>query len=98
MYAIIDMGGKQYKAESGKKIKVDLLDKKIGDTVEFKPILISGEDKKLQTSPDAKVLGKVISHSKGKKVISFKKKRKKGYKRKIGHRQNYTEVEITKIG
>lgn len=98
MYAIIDSGGKQYKAENGKKIRVDLLDKKIGDTVEFKPVLISGDDKKLQTSPNGKVLGKVINHVKGKKIIAFKKKAKKGYKRKIGHRQNYTEVEIVEIG
>lgn len=97
MYAIIDLGGKQYKAEIGKKLKVDLLDKKAGDTVEFKTILISGDDKKLQTSPASKVLGKVIGHDRDKKIIVFKKRPKKGYRRKQGHRQDYTEVEIIEI-
>ena len=100
MYAIIDVAGKQYKAEKGKIIKVDLLDKKIGAPVEFKSILVSGDDKKLQTSGDdasLKVVGKVVNFVKGKKIIVFKKRPKKGYKKTIGHRQKYTEVEITEI-
>ncbi|MDD5686995.1 MAG: 50S ribosomal protein L21 [Elusimicrobia bacterium] len=98
MYAIIDVGGKQYKAEKGKTIKMDLLEKQIGDAVEFKSILISGDDKKLQTSPNSKVFGKVVDICKGRKVVVFKKRPKKGYKKTIGHRQDYTEVEITGIG
>lgn len=98
MYAIIESGGKQYKVEEGRIIKIDLqLDKKIGDPVEFKSIFISDRDKKISTEP-AKVTGKVIGNIKDKKIIVFKKRPKKGYKKTIGHRQNYTEVEIVKIG
>ncbi|MFH0947832.1 MAG: 50S ribosomal protein L21 [Elusimicrobiota bacterium] len=97
MYAIIEASGKQYKVEEGKMIKMDLLDKKIGDTVEFKSILISDKGKKISTE-SAKVTGKVVGNTKDKKIIVFKKRPKKGYKKTIGHRQNYTEIEITKIG
>ena len=97
MYAIIDVGGKQYKLEKGKTVKLELTKKNIGDVVEFKSIFISSDDKKIQTSVNSKVIGKIVKLSKGKKIIVFKKKPKKGYKKTIGHRQNYTEVEITEI-
>jgi large subunit ribosomal protein L21 len=98
MYAIIDVGGKQFKVEKGKTIKIDLpREKKIGDTIEFKTVFISGDDKKLQTSPSTKVVGKVVDRIKDKKVVVFKKKPKKGYKKTIGHRQEYAEVEIVSV-
>jgi large subunit ribosomal protein L21 len=97
MYAIIEASGKQYKVEEGNTIKMDLLDKKPGDTVEFKSIFTSDKGKKISTD-SAKVTGKVVGNIKDKKIIVFKKKPKKGYKKTIGHRQNYTEVEIVKIG
>ncbi|MEW6557111.1 MAG: 50S ribosomal protein L21 [Elusimicrobiota bacterium] len=97
MYAIIDIGGKQYKAEQGKIIRVDLLDKEIGDVVEFNPVFVSGDGNKIQTTPSAKVVGRIIKQIKDKKIVVFKKRPKKGYKKTIGHRQNYTEVEITEI-
>ncbi|MFH1541014.1 MAG: 50S ribosomal protein L21 [Elusimicrobiota bacterium] len=97
MYAIIEASGKQYKVEEGETIKVDLLDKKIDDMVEFNSIFTSGKDKEITTVP-VKVTGKIIGFTKSKKIIVFKKRPKKGYKKTIGHRQNYTEVEIIKIG
>ncbi|MBI5574276.1 MAG: 50S ribosomal protein L21 [Elusimicrobia bacterium] len=97
MYAIIEAGGKQYKVEEGKTVKMDKLSQKIGDTVEFKSIIISDKGKKISTVP-AKVTGRIKGCTKDKKIIVFKKRPKKGYKKTIGHRQNYTEVEIVKIG
>jgi len=97
MYAIIEASGKQYKVEEGKTVKIDKLSQKIGDTVEFKSIFTSDKGKKISTD-SAKVIGRVVGNIKDKKIIVFKKRPKKGYKKTIGHRQNYTEVEITKIG
>ncbi|PIU84100.1 MAG: 50S ribosomal protein L21 [Elusimicrobia bacterium CG06_land_8_20_14_3_00_38_11] len=97
MYAIIEASGKQYKVEEGKTVKIDKLSQKIGDTVEFKSIFTSDKGKKISTD-STKVIGKVVGNIKDKKIIVFKKRPKKGYKKTIGHRQNYTEVEITKIG
>jgi len=98
MYAIINVSGKQYKAEEGKIIKVDLLDKNVGDTVEFNVALVSDANGKLIVPSSAKVEGSVVCHFKTGKVDVFKKEPKKGYKKMIGHRQNYTEVKIVKIG
>ena len=98
MYAIIDVKGKQYKVEKGKTVKMELpKGQKPGESVEFKAILVSGDDKKLQSSA-VKVVGKVINSDRDKKVVVFKKRPKKGYKKTIGHRQSYTNVEIISIG
>jgi len=98
MYAIINVGGKQYKAEEGKKIKLDIQGKSAGEEVVLNPILFFGADGKISDVSKIKVLAKVVGDVKGKKVIAFKKRPKKGYKKTIGHRQKYTEVEIVKIG
>ena len=97
MYAIIESGKKQYKVEEGQIVNVDLLDKKIGDEVEFNSLLISEKGKEINTEP-AKVIGSIVGTTKDKKIVVFKKRPKKGYKKTIGHRQNYTEVKIIKIG
>lgn len=97
MYAIIDVGGKQYKAEEGKTVKVDLLEKNVGDSVEFKAVLVSDSNSKINVPSSAKVECKVLKHFKTAKVDVFKKQPKKGYKKMIGHRQDYTEVQIVKI-
>jgi len=97
MYAIIDVGGKQYRAEEGKTVKVDLLDKKIGDTVEFNTVLLCDKDSKVSAPSSAKVEGKILGHFKTSKVDVFKKQPKKGYKKMKGHRQDYTEVQVVKI-
>ena len=100
MQAIIVTGGKQFKVSEGDVIKVEKIEKKVGDKINFEPILISDKetvsiDKNHLES--AKIHGEVVSQTKGKKIIVFKKKRRKGYSRKIGHRQLLTEVKIGKI-
>ena len=99
MFAVIKTGGKQYLVEPGKKIKIDNINNKT--EVTFSEVLLLEKNNKIEIGTPivkgAKVLGKVIQQGKGKKVIAFKYKAKKRYKRKKGHRQPFTEVEITKI-
>ena len=101
MYAIIETGGKQYRVSKGDQVFVEKLDKEEGKTVNFDKILAFSDGKKLKTgSPylkGIKVTGKVVKNGKGKKIIVFKFKAKKGYKRTQGHRQPYTCVEITNV-
>ena len=100
MQAVIVTGGKQFKVSEGDIIKTEKIEKRIGDKINFEPILISDEETVSMDKDhlkDAKVHGEIISQAKGKKVIVFKKKRRKGYSRKIGHRQLLTEVKIGKI-
>jgi len=101
MYAIIKTGGKQYKVAEGDTIKVEKLKAEIGDTVTFDDVKLLAKDetaitdkKKLES---IKVEGKVIAQEKTKKTIVLKFKRRKGYKRKQGHRQQLTKLQITKI-
>lgn len=104
MIAIIKTGGKQYLVKPGSKIKVEKLDKKEGEEISFDVLLAADESsEKGQVEignpvvKNTKVHAKVLSHGKGKKVIVFKYKSKKRYSKKIGHRQPYTELEITSI-
>jgi len=101
MLAVIQTGGKQYLVSPGQKIKIEKINKKEGSEITFDKVLLLEKGKKLEIGTpfvkEAKVLGKVIRHSKSKKVIAFKYKAKKRYKVKKGHRQPFTEVEITKI-
>ena len=100
MYAIIETGGKQYKVSQGDVIYVEKLDETEGNSVYFK--VIAGQDDKgfYVGNPDlssAKVSGKVLKNGKGKKITVFTYKPKKSCKRKMGHRQFYTKVEIESI-
>lgn len=99
MFAVIKTGGKQYLVEPGKKIKIEKINNKT--EVTFSEVLLLEKNKKIEIGTPlvkgAKVMAKVIQQGKGKKVIAFKFKAKKRYKRKQGHRQPFTEVEITKI-
>ena len=100
MYAIIEACGRQYKVQEGDKVFFEKLQEKEGDKVVFdKVVLISGDKQEIGTPyvKNAKVEGKVVAHTKGKKIVVFKYRPKKGSKTKKGHRQNYTQVEITKI-
>lgn len=101
MYAIIEECGKQYKVTKGDVVFFEKFDVEEGKKVIFdKVILVSDENKVEIGSPyvkGVKVEGKVVSHGKGKKIIVFKYKAKKNYRRKQGHRQPYTKVEITDI-
>ena len=101
MYAIIEACGKQYKVAEGDVVFFEKLDTAEGKKVTFdKVVLVSGDEKVQVGAPyvkGVKVEGKVVSHGKGKKIIVYKMKPKKNYRRKQGHRQPYTKVEITAI-
>ncbi|MGN0550375.1 MAG: 50S ribosomal protein L21 [Acutalibacteraceae bacterium] len=97
MYAIIETGGKQYKVQSGDVIFVEKLDAEAEATVDFKVVAMSTEDGINVGTPyveGAKVTGKVLKNGKGKKITVSTYKPKKSSKRKLGHRQPYTKVEI----
>ena len=102
MYAIIEACGKQYKVSKGDVVFFEKLDAEEGKTVKFDNVILVSEDGgKIEVGTPyvkgAKVEGKVIAHGKNKKIIVFKYKAKKNYRRKQGHRQPYTKVEITAI-
>ncbi|MCX6334041.1 MAG: 50S ribosomal protein L21 [Bacteroidia bacterium] len=101
MYAIVEIAGQQFKVEEGKKIFVHRLDIEDGKNIDFDHVLLIEEDGKVTVGEpivkDASVQAKVIDKVRGDKVIVFKKKRKKGYRVKNGHRQNFTHVEIISI-
>ena len=95
MYAIIKTGGKQYMVEQGNKLKVEKLNVAEGDTVDLEVVAVS-ENGQLKAGA-GKVTAKVLSHGKDKKIIVFKYKAKKDYRRKKGHRQPFTEIEIQSV-
>ena len=101
MYAIIATGGKQYRVSEGDVIYIEKIDAAVDSTVSFDVLLVGNEgDVKVGTPvvEGVKVEGKVVGQIRGEKIIVFKYKAKKNYRRKQGHRQPYTKVEITKIG
>lgn len=101
MYAIFESGGKQYKVSEGESCKVEKLPAEAGSEVVFdKVLLVQDEDNVSIGTPyveGASISGRVLSHGKGKKIIVFKYKPKKNYRRKQGHRQPFTLVKIDKI-
>ncbi len=101
MLAVIKTGGKQYIVSPGKKIRVEKLDKKDGAEISFSDVLLLEKNKKLEIGTPkvagAKVTAKVIKQGKGEKKIIFKFRHKNRYKVKKGHRQTFTQVEITGI-
>jgi len=101
MYAIIETGGKQYRVSEGDVIRVEKLTNEVGGSVEFTKVLAISKDGKLNVGKPwvegAKVTAKVLQHGKADKIIVFKYKPKKNYRRKQGHRQPFTEVQIEKI-
>lgn len=100
MYAIVEIAGQQFKVEEGKQIFVHRLEGKEGDKIEFDQVLLKADGEKVSVGTPtlkSKVSGKIVEHLKGDKVLVFKKKRRKGYKVKNGHRQYLTKVSIEKI-
>lgn len=101
MLAVIRTGGKQYLVSPGDKVKIEKIDAKEGEGVTFRDVLLLEKQRKLEIGTPlvkgAKVIGKVLRQGKGKKVTVLKYKSKTRYKVKKGHRQPFTEVEITKI-
>lgn len=101
MYAVIETGGKQYKVAEGDTITIEKINAEAGEKVVFDKVLIMGEGADIQIGKpyvDSSVYGEVIENGKGEKVVVFKYKSKKDYRKKQGHRQPYTMVEITGIG
>ena len=101
MYAIIESCGKQYKVAEGDVVFFEKLDAEEGKKVTFDKVILVSNDKKIEVGAPyvkgIKVEGKVVSHGKGKKILVYKYKAKKNYRRTQGHRQPYTKVEKTKI-
>lgn len=101
MFAIIQTGGKQYRIQKGDIIDVELLNGNTGETVEFKDILCANDGSKTEVGTPvlekSKVKGEVLGTAVGPKVIAYKYKKRKNYRRKVGHRQKYTRVKITEI-
>ncbi len=101
MYAVVDVAGKQVKINPNDKVRVPTLKQSPGATVKFEKVLLLGGDKQISVGnpfvPGAFVEATILGHGKDDKVIVFKKKKRKGYRLKRGHRQGYTELQITKI-
>ncbi len=102
MYAIVNFKGNQYKVEKDKLLKVPYLsDQEVGSELEINEIFMLRNDEDIQIGTplvdNAKVIAEVVAHKRDKKVIVFKKKRRKGYAKKNGHRQNFTEIMIKDI-
>ncbi len=101
MYAIIESGGKQYKVSKGEVVNVDKLDKKIGETIELDTVkMVVDNGNVIVGTPlvkNAKVILEIVRLTKGKKVVVFKYKPKKGYKKTKGHRQQYTSLKVKDI-
>jgi large subunit ribosomal protein L21 len=102
MYAIVEIAGQQFKVEEGRKIFVHRLDAAEGDNVSFEKVLLLDNDGAVTIGEpvitDTVVEGKVLAHVRGDKVIIFKKKRRKGYQKRSGHRQDFTQIEVMSIG
>lgn len=101
MYAIVDILGKQYKVQENQRIFVDKMDIEKGKSIDFENIYLLDDTNRISvgtpTVKDTIVTAEVLGHQKGDKVIVFKKKRRKGYAVKNGHRQNFTHLLIKKI-
>ena len=102
MYAIVEIAGKQFRVQEKRRVRVPLLNVESGKKVEFGNVVVYNDDKKLQIGTPlvdkVKVSATVIEHNREKKIIVFKKKRRKGYQVKNGHRQHYSLILVDKIG
>ena len=99
-YAVIKSGGKQFVVKDGQTIRVPSVNAEVGSSIEISALLTSSDSTKVgsPTVDGAKVAATVVDHGRGQKMIVFKKKRRKHYKRTHGHRQGYTTIRIDSIG
>ena len=101
MYAVIKTGGKQYRVDPGTEIKVEKLQGEVGDSVTFDQVLIASDGENVKVGKpfleDINVVGRITHQGKHRKIVVFKYKRRKGYRKKLGHRQQFTQVAIDEI-
>ena len=101
MYAVIKTGGKQYRVAEGDLLRVEKIKGEVGEVVEFDEVLMIVNDERVEIGrpvlKDSKVVGEIVEQGKDKKIIVFKSKRRKGYRKKQGHRQQYTALKIKEI-
>ncbi len=101
MYAVFRTGGKQFRAEPGRRLRVPTLEAEPGDTVTFSEVLLASDGDAVTVGAPlvdgASVKAEVVAHRKGAKIIVFKRKRRKGYRRKQGHRQKFTEIRVEDV-
>jgi len=101
MYAVFQTGGKQFRAEPGTKLRVPSIQAEPGDKITFDEVLLAGGEGDVQVGTPvvegASVTAEILRHGRTKKVIIFKRKRRKGYRRKQGHRQGFTEIRIDEV-
>jgi large subunit ribosomal protein L21 len=100
-YAVVETGGKQYRVQKGDVLDIELLDAEVGKNIDLSKVLAVSDGKDLKVgAPDvagASVIAKVVAQLRAPKVISFKKKRRKGFRKTIGHRQGLLKIEVEKI-
>jgi large subunit ribosomal protein L21 len=101
MYAVFRTGGKQFRAEPGRRLLIPVLAAEPGDTVTFQDVLVAGDGDKVSIGlplvSGASVTAEVLRHGRDKKVIIFKRKRRKNYRKKQGHRQGFTEIRVAEV-
>jgi large subunit ribosomal protein L21 len=100
MYAVIRTGGKQYRVSEGERLRVEKLDGQVGESLQFDQVLMLGGEKVQIGTPlvsGAQVTAQIIAQDRAKKIIVYKYRRRKNYRRKAGHRQPYTELKVTAI-
>jgi large subunit ribosomal protein L21 len=98
MFAVVRTGGKQYRVAAGDKIAVEKIPGEAGDSVTLADVLLAGEGAQVKAADGLTVAAEIVAQAKGEKVIVFKKRRRHNYRRKQGHRQQYTILRITAIG
>ena len=94
MYAIVDIKGKQFKVEKGQTLNIPKVDNKVGTKIEFDKVLLTSNNGDISTNSSMKIIAKVLSHEVDDKILVFKFKRRKGYQKKNGHKQQYTKIKI----
>jgi len=101
MYAIVNISGHQYRVTENERLKIALLEAEAGNKVNFDQVLLLDDGKKINIGEpfvkNASVSAKVLEHGRDKKILVYKKKRRKGYQRKNGHRQDYTLIQVDTI-
>jgi len=101
MYAVFKTGGKQYRVAPGDVVKLEKLPGKIGDSISFDKVLMTSDGDNVNLGnpylEDSRVMGRIARHGKDRKIVVFKYKRRKGYRRKQGHRQNFTLIKVEDI-